>query len=321
MVQDFLRHFFSDPAIIPVNPVLRWMISRKIARKRAPESAKNYAMIGGRSPILDWTETQRRKLEAHLNSLEDGNLYRCATAMRYSPPFTETALATLDREGFREIVSLPLYPHESCATTGSSLSEIDRVIDAMNYDRGVRFLKKVGEVRDFAEDDLYISALAARVTAGLRKFERPDDVYVLFSAHGLPKRYIERGDPYQKRILATCAALVKKLNITKHSVAYQSRVGPEEWLKPDTAAELDRLAKEGIRSIFVIPVAFVSDHIETLHEIGIEYRKHAAEAGIQHFECMEGLNDSDLFIQALGTVARRALDEGVAAPAASSRAS
>ncbi|MBI3819810.1 MAG: ferrochelatase [Planctomycetes bacterium] len=308
VVQAFLRNFFSDPAILPVNPFLRWMISRKIARRRGPESAKNYAMVGGRSPILDWTETQRRLLEERLNARGDGKLYRCAVAMRYSPPFTADALDLLDREGFREIISLPLYPQESGATTGSSLAEIDRLIEKMNFDRGVRFITKIGEVRDFAEHPLYLEAMAERARDGMLEMGGGRDLHILFSAHGLPKRFIEKGDPYQKRILATVAGLVRLLGVAdRHTLAYQSRVGPEEWLKPDTSAEIDRLAASGVRRMFVVPVAFVSDHIETLHEISIEYKKRAREKGVLQFECMEGLNGSLTFVRALEQIALAAI--------------
>lgn len=313
VVQAFLRHFFSDPAILPVHPILRWMISRKIARRRGPVSAKNYAMIGGRSPLLDWTETQRKMLEEKLNARNDGNLYRCAVAMRYSPTFTSDALQLLDREGFREIISLPLYPQESGATTGSSLAEIDRVIALLNFDRGINFLTKIGEVRDYAEHPLYLEAMAERARDGLLKMAGGDaadaeNIHILFSAHGLPKRFIEKGDPYQKRIISTVDGLVTLLKAkSRFTLAYQSRVGPEQWLEPDVASEIERLAREGVRSLFVIPVAFVSDHIETLHEIGIEYRALAAEKGITQFAVMEGLNGSVTFIRALESLAAGAI--------------
>ncbi|MFN0204902.1 MAG: ferrochelatase [Planctomycetota bacterium] len=308
VVQAFLRRFFSDPAILPVNPVLRWMISKKIARRRGPESAKNYAMIGGRSPILHWTETQRRLLEEKLNSRGGGDRYRCAVAMRYAPPFTEDALALLDREGFRDIVSLPLYPHECCATTGSSLSKIDAVLEEMNFDRGIHYLKKIAEVRDFADDPVYLQSLAEKINNGLAKFKDRDGVHILFSAHGLPKRYIEQGDPYQKRIEASVAGLLHLLgNPKRYSLAYQSRVGPEKWLEPDVEKEIEHLAKSGVREMFVIPISFVSDHIETLHEIGMVYRERAMKLGMQQFEFMEGLNDSLTFISALEGIVMRAV--------------
>jgi ferrochelatase len=237
--------------------------------------------------------------------------------MRYSPPLTEEALASLDAAGFREIVCLPLYPHECGATTGSSLAEIDRVIAEMNFDRGANHITKIAEVRDFADDEGYLQAMVERIESGLARFPYRENVHILFSAHGLPQRFIDAGDPYQRRILATVSGLLDRLGRPpRHSIAYQSRVGPEKWLQPDSAQEIERLAREGVREMLVVPVSFVSDHIETLHEIGIEYKEKATHAGIRQFECMEGLNGSPRFVEALERLVLRAVDSAQPAPVA-----
>jgi ferrochelatase len=304
VVETYLRRFFSDGAILPVRQPLRAMIARGIARRRAPESAKNYAAIGGRSPLLDWTEKQRAALESRLNARRDGRNYRCATAMRYTRPGTADALTDLDDHGYRDVMVLPLYPQESCASTGSALSEVDRVLAEMNLDRGVNYLRKVGEVRSFEAHAAYIGALCSRITEGLTRARLPRTAHVLFSAHGLPQSYIDGGDPYQRHVEATVAAVVKRLTSEwgappRFSIAYQSRVGPQKWLEPDSAVEIQRLGREGVREMLVVPVAFVSDHVETLHEIGVLYASIAKKAGVDAFACTEGLNDSPAFIEAL----------------------
>jgi len=340
VVQAYLRRFFSDPAILPARipmrptdggaadvrsvsrallwPLVRPMVVRGIARRRAPLSAQNYAQIGGRSPLLDWTDKQARALEKSLNERRDGREYRCAVAMRYAPPLTEQAIDALDRAGFRDLVVVPLYPQESCATTGSSLSEVDRIVEERNWDRSLNFLTKLGEVRDFHRHPTYVKALAERIEQGLARFGDASKAIVVFSAHGLPKRYIELGDPYQKQIEGTVEAVLARLSATppaalrgaplRWRLGYQSRVGPEKWLEPDSVKVVEELAAAGERELLLVPVAFVSDHIETMHEIGIEMRHLAESKGVRRFEFTEGLNDSPTFIQALQELTADAVD-------------
>jgi ferrochelatase len=307
VVEHYLKTFFSDPAIIPVRAPLRWMIARGIARRRAPESAKNYAKIGGRSPILDWTETQRSALEARLNARRDGSRYRCVTAMRYSRPSTREALDTLDREGFRNIVALPLYPQYSSASTGSALGEVDRLLLEMNMDRGKNRLRKLGEARSFERHPAYLRALASRAREAMPQFRDPDSLHWLFSAHGLPQSLIDAGDPYQRQIESTVRGFLELWGSpVRHSIAYQNRVGPQKWLEPSTGAEIQRLGRAGTREILVIPVSFVSDHLETLHEIAIVCAGIAAKSGIEKFVCIRGLNESEEFSRALEELVIRA---------------
>lgn len=318
VVEQYLKTFFRDPAILPVRQPLRWLLSRRIARRRAPESAKNYAAIGGRSPLLDWTEAQRQALEARLAARRDGNTYRCAVAMRYARPTTEEAIDALDREGFRDLVVLPLYPQESCASTGSALSEVDRVIALRNDDRGRNALHKRAEVRSFETHPRYVEAVVERVEDSLTRIAHPGAAHLLFSAHGLPQSYVDAGDPYQRHVEATVAAVVKRLTerreaaVPRSSISYQSRVGPQRWLEPDTAVEVQRLAKEGTRGLVVVPISFVSDHVETLHEIGMQLRALAERAGITEFACTTGLNDSATFVRALEDLVASALEAAAA---------
>jgi len=191
-------------------------------------------------------------------------------------------------------VLLPLYPHYSRTTTLSSFEEWNRVTKSPSR------RMKVVQIESYHDDSLYIDAIAERIDEALAKF--PEDVrgevYMLFSAHGVPVRVIERGDPYQKQILET-VALVSARFPNPHSLAYQSRVGPVKWLGPATLAEIKRLAAEGEKNLLVIPISFVSEHSETLYEVNYLFRNEAKEAGVEQFEMMPALNDSPKFIEAL----------------------
>jgi len=292
-IRRYLRRFFADPVILPVHPVARWFLSRRIAAKRAPESAKMYAAIGGKSPILEWTERQARGLEERL-AARGACRFVCAVAMRYSPPSVGEALAKLEAAGCREVVALPLYPQESRATTGSSLAELDRAL------AGRPSLRKRGAIRDFADHAGYVGAVAERIEEALAAFPDRGRVRVLFSAHGLPKRFVDDGDPYAKRVAATIDGVRGHLNgPISWSLAYQSRATREPWLGPETAEKIEELALRGVKELLVVPVSFVSDHVETLYEIGVLFEKHAREKGIERFAYTRGLNDSPRFLDAL----------------------
>jgi protoporphyrin/coproporphyrin ferrochelatase len=312
VVRRFLRNFFRDPDILPVHPLLRWLLARRIAGKRGPESARMYAAIGGKSPVLEWTDRQARGLEERLNARGDGRRYVVAVAMRYSLPFTEDAVVKLEAAGCREVIALPLYPQECRATSGSSLAELDRVLAGRRS--GIR---KTGEVRDFAEHPGYLAALAGRIEEGLATFPDRGRVRVLFSAHGLPKRLVDAGDPYPRRIDATIDALRGHLEgPISWSLAYQSKVGKEAWLAPDTPSKIEELALRGVQEVLVVPISFVSDHLETLYEVEILFRDLAKRKGIARFECTRGLNDSPRFLEALeDLVVRAAAPSRAEAPA------
>jgi len=188
---------------------------------------------------------------------------------------------------------LPLYPQYSISTTGSSINEWNRVY------RGPK--EKVIVINDFYKNENYLKAINERIDQALNEFDcKRDEVYFLFSAHGVPVSYIKKGDPYQKQIEETVQLVMSKRNFSNtFSLAYQSKVGPMKWLEPSTDSEIERLIQSGIKNLLVIPIAFVSDHIETLYELDIEYRKIAEGAGVEKYIVMKGLNDSQLFIEAL----------------------
>jgi ferrochelatase len=225
-------------------------------------------------------------------------------AMRYAAPRAEEAVARLAAAGCRRIALLPLYPQECGATTGSSL---DDAREAVTRHGGLDAV----EVRSFCDDPAYVSAVAARVRAGLGGMadaggERP---FVLFSAHGVPERVERSGDPYVAETRRTVELVAAELGkeIGAHGLSFQSRVGPVRWVGPATAAEVRRLGREGVEAVLVVPISFVCDHIETMHEIDIELRGIAAGAGIRRFGRAPSLNDGRDFIEALAAIAGRAL--------------
>lgn len=297
-VEPFLYNLFCDPDIInfPGSFLARKPLARLISRTRSKKVGKHYAEIGGGSPIRRLTEQQARALDA---ALRPHIAARTIVAMRYWHPNTEEAIATLESAPYDELVLLPLYPHYSFATTGSSLKEWHRL-----YKPAV----PVQRIDHFYDHPDYIAAIVERIDGVLPNFSRVDDVHLVFSAHGLPMTLVERGDPYPQQIEAT-KRLVLELGTwpNPHTLCFQSRVGPQKWLQPSLTATIEKLAGEGVRRMLVIPIAFLTDHIETLHEINIEARHQAESMGVTEFQMMPGLNDSPLLIRGLADLVLRAV--------------
>jgi len=294
-VEPFLFNLFSDRQIIPLGPAfLQKFIARRIARRRAPKSSENYRLIGGGSPIRRITDSQARALE---RSLSAGGRFLVRTCMRYWHPFAAEALGEMRRAGVRKIVALPLYPHYSIATTGSSLADLHRTA------RSVAPEMEILEIRSWPEESSYIECLAGRIREGLERFAG-EPVQVVYSAHSLPKKFIVDGDPYVEETLITIKA-VERLTGREGKLCFQSRSGPVEWLAPSTPDLLGELAGQGCKNILMVPISFVSDHVETLYEIEMLYRDQARELGMR-LESTRALNDDPLFISALaGLVTRR----------------
>lgn len=301
-VEPFLFNLFCDPDIIPLGPlgvILRKPLARRIARKRAPHAAQHYAEIGGGSPIRLLTERQAKKLEATLASVMDAKTF---VAMRYWHPLTEQAVAEVNAAQLDELVLLPLYPHYSYATTLSSLKEWQRL-----YHPGPRAPKE-HLIEHFYDHPLYIEAVVDRIELAFSHFEHPRDVHIVFSAHGLPLKLIEKGDPYQKQIEATMKLVMECGRwANAHSLCYQSRVGRMKWLEPSLHTTIEDLAKRGEKNLLVVPMSFVTEHIETLHEINIEAREEALKLGVTQFEMMPAVGDSPRFIGALADLVMRAV--------------
>ncbi len=307
-VEPFLVNLFSDPDIIdfPLARLARPALARLIASRRAERVRDHYAKIGGKSPLRECTERQAAALEQELRRQLDARVF---VAMRYWHPLTEEAVRQVEIQRCRELVLVPLYPQFSKTTTGSSLNEWNR-----KYAAGVRHPVPVKVIRQFYDHPMYLDALHENINRGLERFVRPRDassaneVHLVFSAHGVPLNSIEAGDPYQQQVEATVEMVMRRgVWPNPHRLCYQSRVGPGRWLQPSLEATLDKLAEQGAEELLVIPIAFVSDHVETLHEIEIEARQRACGRGIRRFEVMPALNDSPRFIRALADLVLRAL--------------
>jgi ferrochelatase len=306
-IEPFLYNLFSDPDIIdfPFARLARPTLARLISSRRASKVQEHYASIGGKSPLRELTERQARALETELRQTLDA---RVLVAMRYWHPLTEEAVARVEAQNFGELILLPLYPQYSKTTTGSSLNEWHR-----QYTARVRQPLPTQIVREFYDDPFYLDALIEKINEGLVRFAAPDpsgngrsspaDVHLVFSAHGAPLSVIEAGDPYQAQIEATVRLAMERGGWPNpHKLCYQSRVGPGRWLAPSLDQTLSELAAQGVKRVLVIPVAFVSDHVETLSEIDIEARALAGRLGIRQFEVMPALNDSPKFIAALAAL-------------------
>jgi ferrochelatase len=307
-VQPFLRNLFSDPAIITLPWIVRAPLARLIARRRAPVAREIYAHMGGRSPIVPETQTQARALEAALAA--DGVEAKAFIAMRYWHPFSDGAALAVKNYAPDRIVLLPLYPQFSTTTTASSLKDWHRAARKAGLDIPTR------EIISYPREPGFIAAMAARIRAALGDAP-PEDFRLLLSAHGLPKKIIAKGDPYQRQVEEGAAAVVDALGIRNldWQVCYQSRVGPLEWIGPATDAEIRRAGAEG-KKLIVAPIAFVSEHSETLVELDIEYGKLARESGVTDYRRARAVGDHPAFIAGLaGLVREAALDRPGAANA------
>jgi ferrochelatase len=311
-VEPFLRNLFSDPAIISLPGFMRRPLARLIARRRAPIAREIYAHMGGRSPIVEETEAQARALEAALRA--GGHDPKCVIAMRYWHPLTAEAIEAVKAFSPERIVLLPLYPQFSTTTTASSCSEWRMLA------RRAGLNTKLHEVCCYPFEDGFVEALCDLVENGFR-FAKPELSYrVLFSAHGLPKRVVDRGDPYQLQVERTVQAVLERWHGTpfEHRICYQSRVGPLEWISPATDAEIRRAGAEG-KALIVVPVAFVSEHSETLVELDIEYGKLARASGVPDYIRVPTVRSHPKFIDGLARLVNAALASPTAVNCATGR--
>lgn len=298
-VQPFLFNLFNDPAIIRVPGPLRWLLARLISARRAPVAREIYAELGGGSPLLANTKAQADALEAAL-ARGDGD-YRAFIAMRYWHPFAgETAEAVRSFAPDR-IVLLPLYPQFSSTTSGSSLEDWHRAA------RQAGITAPAHAVCCYPTLPGFVNAVAAKLNAALDAAGADAKPRVLFSAHGLPKKIVAAGDPYQWQVEKSVAAVIEKLGRPglDWQTCYQSRVGPLEWIGPATDAEITRCGREG-RACIVVPIAFVSEHSETLVELDIEYRKLAEAAGVPQYLRVATVGADAGFIESLAELVREA---------------
>ncbi len=315
-VEPFLYNLFSDPDIIdfPLARLAREPLARLISSKRARKAREHYARMGGGSPINELTKRQAQALEAELRKTLDARVF---VAMRYWHPLTQETAEAVHAAQSRDLVLLPLYPQFSKTTTGSSFNEWRRC-----YSNGAARVRTIQDYHDFPP---YIEAVVEKINEGLGRFtsgpggelesanlERSlrkavvEDVALVFSAHGVPVNSIERGDPYQKQIERTVRLALERGGWQNPwRLCYQSRSGPGRWLRPFLEETLDELAAGRVARVLVIPIAFVSDHVETLEELHVEARAYALRAGFEQFEVMPALNDSPRFIRALAHLVLR----------------
>jgi ferrochelatase len=303
-VKPFLFNLFNDEAMIGAPGPLRWLIAKLISNRRAPVARGIYAKIGGRSPLLELTMVQKEALEAVLAELEDnrgdgGEEFRLFVSMRYWHPMSDEVARAVAAYGPDEVVLLPLYPQFSGTTTGSSLSNWRRAAGAAGLRAPTR------AICCYPTAPGYIRALAGLVRDGIEEAGSKGaggaaGPRVLFSAHGLPKRIIAAGDPYQAQIERTAGAVVDELAMADLDwvVCYQSRVGPLEWIGPGTDEEIVRAGGDNV-AVVVVPIAFVSEHSETLVELDIDYRRLANEHGVPAYIRVPAVGADPVFIKAL----------------------
>lgn len=300
-VQPFLFNLFNDRAIIGLPQPLRWLLAKIIARRRAPTARGIYANLGGASPLLPNTLAQSQALEAALS--ERGNT-KVFIAMRYWHPMSMETAQAVKAYAPDRILLLPLYPQFSTTTTGSSAAEWARAAAAAGLEVPTTTVCCYPTERGFVE------TVVERLRPALRQARAAGDSRVLFSAHGLPKKIVARGDPYQWQVEETVRAVVAALDepALDWQICYQSRVGPLEWIGPSTEDEIARAGRDGV-ALVVVPIAFVSEHSETLVELDIEYAHLAEEKGVPAYIRVHTVADGPAFIAGL----TRLVEEAVAA--------
>lgn len=293
-VQPFLFNLFSDPDIFkfPLAFITQKWFARAISRRRTPEASIGYRAIGGKSPQLEITQAQANALSQTLADEGDYEIFVC---MRYWHPMADAVVQALQKKEINKVVLLPLYPQYSLTTSGSSYNDFMRACQRNNYQPAISFIKH------WYDQPEYHQAIANAIVAEAQKLPdpNPENIELLFSAHGLPQKIIDKGDPYEKHIRATVDAVRKILGWPHTTLCYQSRVGPLKWLQPYTRDTIIEKAKQGSNQILVYPVAFVSDHIETLYELSMEYALVAKNANIDSYRVVPALNTDPGLINTL----------------------
>jgi ferrochelatase len=313
-VRPFLFNLFSDRQIIQLGPpFLQKPLAWLIATIRSKKTKGYYSRIGGKSPILDITNAQAKALEDTLNSelrTQNSELsFKVYVGMRYWHPFIEDVVPIIYKDGIRKLIAISLYPHYSVTTSGSSLSKLKEVVAGYQMETFC--------ISSWHNHPLYIEALVDVINKGIESFTPSPSlppqgggmgegaIHVLFSAHSLPKKVIDKGDPYVDQIMGTIREITMRIPIKWH-LSYQSKSGPVKWLEPSTDEKLRELAAVGIKNILIVPISFVSDHIETLYEIDILYKSLAEKLGII-LKRVDSLNTHIHFIEALKDIVTKGL--------------
>jgi len=286
-----------------------------IAQRRTPKVKKQYEAIGGKSPIGDWTEKQGAGMAKILDTLSpETGPHKAYTCFRYAPPLTEEVIEAMRRDGVKRAVAFSQYPHWSCTTAGSSMNHLWRELKRL----GAQDEFEWSVIDRWPTQSTFIDAVAKRVQMGLQSLPEGgprEKAVVVFTAHSLPMYVVERGDSYPHEVAATVQAVSDRLQSMasypiRHALAWQSKVGYLPWLVPSTGEMLKKLGEQGYESVCLVPIAFTSDHIETLYEIDVEYREDAVKAGIKHFARAPALNDEPLLMQAQAEIVAKHLRDG-----------
>lgn len=310
-VRPFLYNLFSDAAIISLPKIPRLCLAWLISKRRAREAAKIYAYLGGKSPLLEETRAQAHALETYLNKhAGDKADYRVFVSMRYWHPRARETVTLVKDWQADEIVLLPLYPQYSTTTTQSSMLEWEKEARRQGLEARRHVVCCYPEERGFLRAHAEgIEACLSRLLGGGTGMK---DIVILFSAHGLPERVIRAGDPYQQQVERSCAGVMRELRLPPGTtradwrVCYQSRVGPLSWIGPSIDEALAQIGAKG-QGVVIVPIAFVSEHSETLVELDVEYRAFAGKAGVKFYERVPALGIRGGFIAALGDLVARAL--------------
>ncbi|KAL7322361.1 ferrochelatase hem15 [Mucor circinelloides] len=305
-VYNFLHNLFSDRDLMQL-PFQKYA-AKFIAKRRTPQIIEQYQAIGGGSPILRWTRTQGEAMEKILDKISPETApHKHYIAFRYVEPYTNTALEQMKKDGVERAIVFTQYPQYSCSTTGSSLNDLHRGISELGMDN-VRW----SIIDRWATHPGFVDATAKKIEAKLAEYtpEELKDVVIMFSAHSLPMSVVNRGDPYPAEVAATVDHVMKRLkNKHPYRLCWQSQVGPKAWLGPQTSDALKGFAKAGKKNLVVVPIAFTSDHIETLYELDYEYGNEAKELGITGWKRVDALNDDPVFTQAMADIVKEHIDK------------
>jgi ferrochelatase len=290
-VEPFLFNLFNDPAILNLPTLLRYPLAKLISNRRAPVAKKIYAELGGSSPILKLTKEQSDALEIKLNQTQEKDEYKCFIIMRCWNPRAKDVIKEVQLYSPDEVVLMPLYPQYSAATTGSSIKEWKDVCKKNNYH------VKTSTICCYPTDQNFINAHTKEIA---KKIKNLKNYKLIFSAHGLPEKNIKKGDPYQWQVEQSVKKIVESLNDENLDwiLSYQSRVGPLKWIGPSTETIIIENSKIG-KHIVLVPIAFVSEHSETLVELDIEYKEIADANGCKNYTRVPALGTNEDFIKTM----------------------
>ncbi len=296
-VRRFLFRLFNDRHIIDIPQPWRGLLAFIISTARTGKASEHYRIIGGGSPLIRWTGLQAAKLKEHLTAR---NIHAgVVTAFSYSPPLIGKTMAELAPGNYDLIVGLPLYPQYSRATFGSVEEALRREAKRHGWEQKLKI------VAPFYNHGLYIKLSAASARKAIMRIDGEKPYRVIFTAHSLPQKLIDAGDPYQQQVEETVRLTAEAAGIGEYILSYQSRVGPVKWLRPSTIEVIRKTASSGVKQVVVVPVGFVCDHIETLYELDMELAQLAREGGVENFIRAEVPNDHDDFVELLSDLVIR----------------